>query len=344
MNRAVHTVARARPAPTSSFVPARTGFLQRKCPSGTCDEDRERLPQELGRSPLDGEAALPAAVEDTLLSPGQPLEPATRARMEARFGHNFGQVRVHADARAAGSARAVNALAYTVGRDVVFGAGQYAPGTRTGQRLIAHELAHVVQQASGATHGRTGIAPAGDAYERQADAFENPPDVDLEDDEFALERAPCASRFCALGDDLARREATRPGDSAGDLADGPHQDSATIVCDGAGDYRVHMGWAASATCGIGDCVRGHEESHARDWRGRWPDGCKNADGTPKPDGTRVPTGGDGYAAFLKASECRAYTGEVPCGERLLAGASDECKPTVERQLGVWRTRKASYCS
>jgi hypothetical protein len=66
--------------------------------------------------------------------------------MEARFGHDFGQVRVHTDAKAAESARAVNALAFTVGRNVVFGTGQYAPKTSAGQRLIAHELTHVGQQ------------------------------------------------------------------------------------------------------------------------------------------------------------------------------------------------------
>jgi uncharacterized protein DUF4157 len=66
--------------------------------------------------------------------------------MQARFGHDFGAVRVHTDWRAAESARAVNALAYTVGRHVVFGAGQYLPATGAGHRLIAHELTHVVQQ------------------------------------------------------------------------------------------------------------------------------------------------------------------------------------------------------
>ncbi len=66
--------------------------------------------------------------------------------MESRFGHDFSGVRVHTDGRAANSARAVNALAYTVGRDIVFGAGQYAPHAHTGRELIAHELTHTVQQ------------------------------------------------------------------------------------------------------------------------------------------------------------------------------------------------------
>jgi hypothetical protein len=66
--------------------------------------------------------------------------------MEPRFGRDFSHVRVHADASAAESADSVNALAYTVGNNVVFGAGQFAPAEKTGLRLLAHELAHVVQQ------------------------------------------------------------------------------------------------------------------------------------------------------------------------------------------------------
>lgn len=90
--------------------------------------------------------AVPAIVHDALRSPGQPLDANTRAFMEPRFGHDFGHVRVHTEATAADSARAVHARAYTVGKDVVFGSGEYAPQTTGGQRLLAHELTHVVQQ------------------------------------------------------------------------------------------------------------------------------------------------------------------------------------------------------
>ncbi len=85
-------------------------------------------------------------VQRVLGSPGQPLDAGTRVFMEPRFGHDFSQVRVHADTKAAESARDVNALAYTVGRDMVFGQGQYAPSTYAGRQLVAHEMAHVVQQ------------------------------------------------------------------------------------------------------------------------------------------------------------------------------------------------------
>ena len=108
----------------------------------------------------------PAAVHEVLRSPGQALDPAAREVMEQRFGHDFSGVRVHADSKAAQAARAVNALAYTVGRDVVFGAGQYAPHSGAGRRLLAHELAHTVQQR-GAAEPAGGLVleedPAGEA-------------------------------------------------------------------------------------------------------------------------------------------------------------------------------------
>jgi hypothetical protein len=92
---------------------------------------------------------VPQIVHDVLHSPGQPLDAQTRAFMEPRFGRDFSNVRVHTDAKAAESTRAVNALAYTVGRDVVFGAGQYAPESSAGRKLMAHELTHTIQQTSG---------------------------------------------------------------------------------------------------------------------------------------------------------------------------------------------------
>ena len=80
---------------------------------------------------------------------GRPLDSGTRAFFESRFGADFTHVRVHADSEAADSARSANALAYTLGRDLVFAPGQYTPGTTDGRRLIAHELAHVLQQKEG---------------------------------------------------------------------------------------------------------------------------------------------------------------------------------------------------
>jgi hypothetical protein len=90
----------------------------------------------------------PASVEHALADSGRTLEPALRQNLEQRFGHDFSRVRVHTGTSAEQSARDVNAHAYTVGHDIVFGANRFAPRTNEGQRLIAHELTHVVQQGN----------------------------------------------------------------------------------------------------------------------------------------------------------------------------------------------------
>ncbi|MES1243499.1 MAG: DUF4157 domain-containing protein [Acidobacteriota bacterium] len=90
---------------------------------------------------------VPAWAEEALRSPGQPLDAGLRADFEPRFGHDFGKVRVHTDGRAAASAAAVQARAYTLGQDIVFGPGRYDAASAAGRNLVAHELAHVVQQA-----------------------------------------------------------------------------------------------------------------------------------------------------------------------------------------------------
>jgi hypothetical protein len=99
----------------------------------------------------------PSSVNHALRSPGRPLNLALRQDMEQRFGHDFSRVRLHSDAVAAKSARDVNARAYTVGQDIVFGAGQYAPETSPGRHMLAHELTHVVQQDGGVAEGK-GVA------------------------------------------------------------------------------------------------------------------------------------------------------------------------------------------
>ena len=95
-------------------------------------------------------ARAPHIVSDVLRSPGHPLDSATRAFFEPRFGRDFSDVRVHADGPAADSARSVNAVAYTAGQHLVFDRGQYAPHSAAGAYLLAHELTHVVQQTGAA--------------------------------------------------------------------------------------------------------------------------------------------------------------------------------------------------
>lgn len=136
--------------------------LQRQ--AGPKEDEEDELLQakpRLQRDPAVGAtpASAPPIVHEVLASPGRPLDAAIRATMESRFGHDFSQVRVHADERAAQSAQAVNARAYTVGRDVVFGRGEYAPGSSQGQRLLAHELTHVVQQRRGRSLARRSSLP-----------------------------------------------------------------------------------------------------------------------------------------------------------------------------------------
>src|SRR5262249_25361793 len=145
----------AKAAPTRSFGSAPSGLLQRKCVCGgssglmgqcaECDEKRLQLQRRADDKSTSSYA--PTIVREVLRSPGQPLDGKTRALMESRFGHDFSHVRVHADSRAAESARAVNAVAYTVGHDIVFSTRQYIPHTHVGQRLLAHELAHTVQNS-----------------------------------------------------------------------------------------------------------------------------------------------------------------------------------------------------
>lgn len=116
----------------------------------------------------------PALVNDVLREAGSPLDKETRALMEPRFGHDFSKVRIHADGRAAESARAVQSNAYAVGSHIVFDSGQYAPASFRGRSLLAHELAHVVQQSqiSSAAPGAQDLAvvPPDAKSEREADA------------------------------------------------------------------------------------------------------------------------------------------------------------------------------
>jgi outer membrane protein OmpA-like peptidoglycan-associated protein len=100
-----------------------------------------------GADPPDASAALAAYVQSSRHG-GQPLPEGTRASFESRFGHDFGGVRVHIGTRAAEAASEINALAFTTGADIYFGAGRFNPGTPEGDRLLAHELTHTIQQGA----------------------------------------------------------------------------------------------------------------------------------------------------------------------------------------------------
>jgi hypothetical protein len=124
---------------------------QRKCVS--CeeeDEDRMQRKEEVGNTRLrTGSWPLGFSPINGL---GQPLDSAARRYFEPRFGYDFSQIRVHTDEQAARSAQAVNARAYTIGRNVVFARSQYSPGNSIGRKLLAHELSHTIQQGQAARH------------------------------------------------------------------------------------------------------------------------------------------------------------------------------------------------
>lgn len=143
--------------------------VSRKCAS--CEEEDAQALQPKRASSAKANATLDAgAAARAVELGGEPLPGALRSYFEPRFGHDFSRVRIHADAEAAAGARAVQARAYTLGRSIVFGSGEYAPATEAGKRLIAHELAHVLQQRGGS---RLSSSAAG-VIQRQPDPRVHP--------------------------------------------------------------------------------------------------------------------------------------------------------------------------
>ncbi|HXI70003.1 MAG TPA: DUF4157 domain-containing protein [Verrucomicrobiae bacterium] len=179
--RAHHTTTVKPPTlATPTFTPVRSGLLQRECAcggkagsGGECEEcHQKKLQRKAWNSELGTQngSSVPPIVHDVLRSPGQPLDSAARAFMEPRFGHDFGHVRVHTDSKAAESSRAVGALAYTFGSEMVFASGQYEPRTFAGQLLIAHELTHIVQQGNRKQTAPTELSSPDDPQELEASA------------------------------------------------------------------------------------------------------------------------------------------------------------------------------
>ena len=203
----VHTDARAAASPGPSSA------LQRACACGgtsaavgRCAEcEAEHTPVRHAPNDVAGAAPghAPRIVHEVLASASRrPLEPGTRAEFETRFGTDLGSVRIHTGDRAAASARAVNALAYTVGSNIVFGRDGYRPDTETGRRLIAHELTHVTQQEGTRPPSRDTALPIG------------PPDSNAEREAHAVASATMDARIveslpCVLGSHAVGRVPAR---------------------------------------------------------------------------------------------------------------------------------------
>jgi len=156
-------------------------------PEDLCEQEADRVADEVMRMPkpdltLGGsdsgrsESRAPSvnfkpvapdqhAALGTAGSGGHGLPASVRGFFETRFGHDFAQVRVHADNGAGEVARGFNARAFTIGNDIYFRSGEYAPGTSSGDKLLAHELTHTIQQSRGGSHSvgraRSGIVPIG---------------------------------------------------------------------------------------------------------------------------------------------------------------------------------------
>lgn len=167
--------------PQTAPVPiraARGNLLQRQCACGQhisgeeeCAECRKRHGEVQRAAIARTDAAAPPIVHAVLAGAGRALDSGTRSFMERRFGHDLSEVRVHTDDRAAESARAIHARAYTSGQSIVFNRGEYAPASASGRWLLAHELTHTIQQSQ---HAATGaplrVGPAGGSLETEANA------------------------------------------------------------------------------------------------------------------------------------------------------------------------------
>jgi len=174
------TTPEAKGADSSSNAPS---LLLQRCGCGAaaatggecspCQEKRMGMQRQRGRRGDDARtgAEAPRPVTRALASPGRPLDERTRAVMESHTGRDFRGVRIHTDDPAAFSARAVGALAYAVGRHVVFAPGRYDPHSAGGRRLLAHELTHVAQQDGlrRPAPGSVRIAGSGSGLEEQAE-------------------------------------------------------------------------------------------------------------------------------------------------------------------------------
>ncbi len=230
-----HTSSSTAPRAQVNVTPSQGPQLQRKCACGaqtyggecqTCADSRSALRRQ---SANDASDDLPPAVHAVLRAPGRELDAATRAFMQTRFGQDFTGVRIHTGAAAATAAKAVRAHAFTVGRDIVFGAGQYAPHTAAGQHLLAHELTHTLQQGEAPAPDRLTIGKATAVGEREADRVA----------QAVLGERPAQARIRVprhlqrnAEDEAASPETDSPEATTGEQPPGPYH--------GCGDYREQL--------------------------------------------------------------------------------------------------------
>jgi outer membrane protein OmpA-like peptidoglycan-associated protein len=171
-------------------------------PNSVVNSAPPRIQRFTGQTTGQAGMVAPASVDSVLSSPGSPLEPGLQQDMEQRFGHDFSRVRIHTDAAAARSARDVNANAYTVGYNIVFGGDRFTPGTQAGRRLVAHELTHTLQQNTsypGQIIQRDGMGDVhlAEARHEAEERRQRQREKQKEDERFATVFNP-GSEFCTL--------------------------------------------------------------------------------------------------------------------------------------------------
>ncbi len=332
------TIAR----PNLPFTPIRRGLLQRCTATEECEQcRRKRLDLQrvaTGSLPV---GDVPPIVHDVLRSPGQPLDTATRAFMEPRFGHDFSQVRVHTDARAAESARAVNALAYTVGQHIVFRERQFRPETEAGSQLLAHELTHEVQQGLG--HLDTlQLSEVNSPSEREAN--------DIAEVVCSLRdiTEPVGPTVRENGIWLQRQAepSPTPPQLSGDERPPCFGRGGGSQCDP--DTGVYEMVYNEDTCCTRDCTELHEQQHKIDFG----DCCRALH-------NKIEEGGDRdklveqYDRWRQSgasdwSECNAYTVSVNCAETLRTKnrcdiQSSECCDVIDSYLAGHRRKQREHC-
>jgi hypothetical protein len=297
--------------------------LQRKCACGGSGDEECTCRMQGSLQRMAREETLQTTwhplVHEVLSTPGQPVHQDARTFFEPRFGRDFSAVRVHVDPRAAESAAAVNALAYTVGRHVVFGAGQYAPREKNGQFLFAHELTHVLQQTDSEHNLQSGARPVG-----------------------------------ALSPQLTA-DMTDGTDLDGEFVDGMIATFQPACFDGGGASQCNPDTgnydilSNANSCCSRECTQSHEERHVADLG----DCCLSLSAAIKAGGDKGTLVGR-YNTWMRSgalawSECNAHTGSVSCLENLFAAngcdnRSSQCCDEISQDLAAHRRTKTSWCA
>lgn len=310
----------------SSYLPATSRLLQRKCACGSaapgggeCHECEKKRETALQRFPFRkeerAEREAPSIALEVLRLPGEPLDPSTRAFFEPRFGHDLSQVRVHTDTKAAESVHAVNALAYTLGNDVFFGGGKYAPQTMAGKQLLAHELAHTIQQRNGLRPASAPIRVSEPSahWEQQADSaahevIHGRVSGALSAAPLMLARAPAVpTKKCPsvhkIPDDVykATGEAWRKSDQAGATVT---EHGGRIVTDTAGKRVIRTGSGGGGSISLpeeqaGDVTLGTFHTHPYSKS----EGSKLGVGFSGRDIENFIAGGQGRVKYVNAGTC-----------------------------------------